>query len=614
MFPSISLVRMKRISILLAVLLCSMGSWSAYSEDKPNILWIVTDDQRADSIAAFNKMLGTSENGDSRLGKVLSPHVDRLAAMGTTFLQTYNQNPGCAPIRTLMHTGRYSHRTGVYGFEYYTPVGQAHWRPFVPQVLRDQAGYQTVAVGKFGIRALDHTVGKKALNISLYDTFLGYRKEFAAEGVSDWNQAKPWLGGKPGPSEEMFFFPDGTQLNWNEGSTNDDRDVIREKLDLLRHYPPGEQHPGGEILGGVNSQPGDMTRDGNFVGALLDHFEHIGESYTDRLGREQTGPADDKPIFAYCGFDFPHTPVLPPAEFREKFRDFEYKIPEFTEEELAAFPPQLMKLFKNAGTDHFTDEEKHQMIADYYAFCAYGDSLVGQAVNEFVRLSEKQKRPWLILYVCGDHGWRLNDHGMVSKFSHYDTDLHNPIIVASSDKSAFPGGKVVTELTTFLDIAPTFFEAAGIDTSDAAYDYLDGHDLAAVAAGRGPQREYTIAEPTWVIGPRGVIRTRDWKFAMKLKPRYNPGKDMDWAIKASLEEIEPTLFDLQADPLEKKNLALDARYRPAVDALRGKLQNILLGDGRTEVAWTREGNDEVFTSNFSPGADDGRITVPEPLK
>ncbi|MDF1737875.1 MAG: sulfatase-like hydrolase/transferase [Verrucomicrobiales bacterium] len=587
---------------------------SAGEKPKPNILWIVTDDQRADSIAAFNKMLGTSENGDSRLGKVLSPNVDRLAAMGTTFLQTYNQNPGCAPIRTLMHTGRYSHHTGVYGFEYYTPVGQAHWRPFVPHVLRDEAGYQTVAVGKLGIRALDHTVGKKVLNIPLYDTFLGYRRDFAAEGLTDWNKEKPWADGKPGSSEETFFFPDGNRLNWNEGASDDDREEIREKLDLLRLYHPGEENSDNEILGGVNSQGGEMTRDGNFIGTLLEHFDEIGKTYTDRLGREQDGPNPDKPIFAYCGFDFPHTPVLPPKEFREKFRSFKYKIPEFTEEELAAFPPQLMKLFKNAGTDHFTDEEKHQMIADYYAFCAYGDSLVGQAVDGFVSLSEKQNRPWMILYVCGDHGWRLNDHGMVAKFSHYDTDLHNPIIVASSDKAAFPDGEVVTELTTFVDIAPTFYEAAGLDTTDAAYDHLDGFDLAKVAAGDGPQREYTIAEPTWVIGPRGVIRTREWKFAMKLKPRYNPGKDMDWAIGASLEEVEPTLFDLRSDPLELKNLAFDSRHRPVVDALREKLQNILLGDGRVEVAWTREGGDEVFTGNFAPGADDGKITVPEPLK
>ena len=123
----------------------------ATAEDKPNILWIVTDDQRVDSIAVFNRI--RHGESDSQLGHVVSPNVDRLARMGTTFINVFNQNPGCAPSRTLMHTGRYSHRTGVYGFEYYNPVGQSHWQPMVPEILRDKAGYQTLAVGKLGIRA-----------------------------------------------------------------------------------------------------------------------------------------------------------------------------------------------------------------------------------------------------------------------------------------------------------------------------------------------------------------------------------------------------------------------------------------------------------------------------
>ena len=412
---------------------------TAAAQRRPNILWLVTDDQRADSIAAFNRIRYGQLN--SRLGSVLSPNVDRLAAMGTTFINTFNQNPGCAPSRTLMHTGRYSHHTGVYGFEYYNAAGQPHWRPMVPEILRDEAGYQTLAVGKLGIRA-QHFADKGGPLPPLYQTNLGYRKEFAAEGKVDWNAVRKWANGKPGPKNETFFFPDGTQLVWpeNREATPNDRQQIVKRLELLRGYDPGDQDPNGEILGGVNPQTGDRTRDGSFTAALLDHLAHVDQPYTDMLDRRQQGPDADKPLFAYVGYEFPHTPVLPPADFRDKFQKLNYEIPKFTPEELAAFPPQLLKLYKNSQSDHFTDDEKHQMIADYYAFCAYGDSLVGQSVDGFIEYSENQDRPWLILYVCGDHGWRLNEHGMVSKFSHYDTDLHNPIIVVSSDKKLFPRG------------------------------------------------------------------------------------------------------------------------------------------------------------------------------
>ena len=43
----------------------------------------------------------------------------------------------------------------------------------------------------------------------------------------------------------------------------------------------------------------------------------------------------------------------------------------------------------------------------------------------------------MIVYVCGDHGWKLNEHGAISKFTTWEVDSHNPIIVVSSDKANF---------------------------------------------------------------------------------------------------------------------------------------------------------------------------------
>ena len=62
------------------------------------------------------------------------------------------------------------------------------------------------------------------------------------------------------------------------------------------------------------------------------------------------------------------------------------------------------------------------------------------------------------------------------------------------------------------------------------------------------------------------------------------GKNFKWALTAELKDIEPTLFDLRRDPNEVRNVAFDDRYRPVVDALRTKLQDIVLGDGRIEIA------------------------------
>ena len=138
------------------------------------------------------------------------------------------------------------------------------------------------------------------------------------------------------------------------------------------------------------------------------------------------------------------------------------------------------------------------------------------------------------------------------------------------------------------------------------------------AAGKSPARDYVIAQPTWVIGPRAVIRSKDYKYAMRIRPRAglgvtaaNVGKDMEWAANARLEDVEPTLFDLRTDPGEINNLAFDPRYRPVLDALRTKLQNIVLGDQAVEVAWTKNGANPVKISNFAAGAHDGKLALPE---
>ncbi len=574
---------------------------------QPNILWVISDDQRMDSIAAFNRM--TRGAPESALGPVLSPYVDGLTERGVTFINTFNQNPSCAPSRAVMHTGRYSHRSGVYGFETHVPRGMDHWRPLVPEVLVQDAGYQTVSVGKRGLR-YEEPSAKRRGPATIYQLDLGYRREFAAHGLFDWN---PSVRNKDRSRDELFQFPDGEVLKWPADPTKDPADLaeLQKRMEIFRAYPSGERDPGKSILAGVNSQTGDQTRDGLFVRELARYLENAGREYTSLKGETLTGPDPQRPLFAHCGFDAPHTPVLPPESFRARFRGVTYEVPEVSEAEIAAFPPQIRKLYRNSRSDHYTDEEKQAMIADYYAFCAFADDLVRQAVDAFVDYSEKADRPWMVLYVCGDHGWRLNEHGMISKFGPWDVDLRDPVVVVSSDQNAFPPGRVVEDFTQFVDMAPTFFAAAGLDLADPAYDHLDGVDLAAVVRGDAAKRDYVIAEPTPVTGPRAVIRTRDYKFAMKIRPKKIDLKDLRWAVEADYADIEPMFYDLRADPGEVDNRAFDARYRPVIDALRKKLQDVVLGDGRIEVDWAQRDAPAFVVSDFAPGADDGRLVLPE---
>ena len=325
---------------------------------------------------------------------------------------------------------------------------------------------------------------------------------------------------------------------------------------------------------------------------------------------QHNGVDTTKPLFCHIGFDFPHTPVLPAADFRERFQQHQYKIPVFDKKELENMPKQLRSNVIQSYSDHFTDTEKQKMIQDYYAFCAYGDQLVGKAVDDFIAYSEQHKQPWMIVYVCGDNGWKLNDHGAVSKFSTWDVDTHNPIIVVSSDKKAFPAGKVVRDFTEFVDIAPTILAAGGANLQDEKFDYLDGFDLAKVVTGEIPSRDYIVGEAHAVTGPRAFIRTKDYVFSMQSRPNKKRGQKMDWAVKAKYNELDPGLYRMSTDPHEQHNLAFDKQYEKIAMKMKDKIVNIIFGDGRVEVEWgPKADGTTVYRSNFAPAAHDGKMKL-----
>ena len=603
---------MKKMTFFVVLFIASM----VVEAVQPNVLWILTDDQRYDSIRAFNKMLRGEEM--SPLGYIESPNVDRLADMGTTFINTYCQAQGCAPSRASMHFGRYPFRSGVYEFEYFNN-NAGHWKPSLPESMVE-LGYQTFHVGKLGVRVKTLNDGKPK-DFEMYQKDVDF-KRMRKDGLTGWG--KDWFYEIDGlkldpPIKDVRFFvtPEGKfeyaslELEKRFPQYAGSAEATMKKYDLLRHYGKGETMPvdEGSILGGVSSQPAGKNRDGWYVTVLNQYLDNENQGFN--VGSQKVKGIDpEKPVFLHLGFDFPHTPVLPPADYRARFQQHTYKVPAFDEKELETMPKQMRRQVVGAYTDHFTDKEKQQQIQDYYAYCAYGDSLVGKAADSFIAYSEKHKQPWMIVYVCGDHGWKLNDHGAEGKFTPWEIDSHNPIIVVSSDKKTFPAGKVVTDFTEFVDIYPTCLSAGGADLKDPKFGYLDGYDLAAVNSGKAPVRDYVIGESHAVTGPRAFIRTKDFCFSMQSRPNKNRGENMEWARNASYKELDPGLYHMPSDPYEVNNLAFNPEYQEVAMKMKEKLLNIVLGDNRVEVGWgAKADGTELFHSNFAPGADDKKLKL-----
>jgi arylsulfatase A-like enzyme len=103
---------------------------------RPNILFILTDDQRFDTMGCAGNPI------------IQTPNVDRLAREGVRFRRSFVTTPICAASRASILTGTFE-RTHGYTFTK-PPLTRAFTSISYPLVLR-QAGYRTGFVGKFGV-------------------------------------------------------------------------------------------------------------------------------------------------------------------------------------------------------------------------------------------------------------------------------------------------------------------------------------------------------------------------------------------------------------------------------------------------------------------------------
>src|SRR6266540_4684281 len=103
----------------------------ARDADRPNILFIMSDDHAAHAISAYGSHVNQT------------PHLDRLAREGALLTSVFVTNSICTPSRAVIITGQYSHINGVTMFNRFDSA-----RITVARLLQ-QGGYYTGMVGKW---------------------------------------------------------------------------------------------------------------------------------------------------------------------------------------------------------------------------------------------------------------------------------------------------------------------------------------------------------------------------------------------------------------------------------------------------------------------------------
>lgn len=126
-----------QLTVVALLMLVAYGNVaSAKQKQQPNIIFILTDDQRFDALGyAGNEIIHT-------------PEMDKLAQEGTYFKKAFVTTPICATSRASIFTGL-NERTHNYTFQR-GPIKEAYMKTSYPNVL-NEGGYHTGFFGKFGV-------------------------------------------------------------------------------------------------------------------------------------------------------------------------------------------------------------------------------------------------------------------------------------------------------------------------------------------------------------------------------------------------------------------------------------------------------------------------------
>jgi arylsulfatase A-like enzyme len=556
-----------RIILTLLLLLSSGHLLLAQRQDKPNILFIAVDD--------LKPVLGCY--GDKL---VKTPNIDRLAKMGTVFMNNHCQQSVCGPTRASLMTGLRPDVTRVLDLK----TKMRDMLPDVvtlPQYLISQ-GYTTSGVGKI-------------YHPSCTD------KQFDAPS---WSipfivaEDKDYANGLGEPAFKHYQQTALKELALSDAKAKKDKkDVSKSSGD--KKDKSKKSNEGGEEEVAAKPEKVKKGKDDDSEGSskrgpateCLDLPDNAYEDGVTALKARQQIIALSKnaaPFFMAVGFHKPHLPFVAPKKYWDMYKEQDMPLAPFQEH--AANSPFIA--YTRAGElRNYTDipefvtkpeellqiglkpEKQKQLVHGYYAAVSYMDAQVGILLNTLDSLGTLNNT---IIVLWGDHGWHLGDHDLWCKHTNFEQATRSPLIIAAP---GIKSGKTNSP-SEHLDVFPTLCNLSGLKIPTQ----LQGKSLKPVMQNnKASVKDFAVSQY-----PRRVkkdemktlgytdsklmgysIRTEKYRYTLWIN-NYNSREVF------SPEKIYATeLYDYVKDPLEKTNVANDSKYGDIAKDLYAKLTGFL---------------------------------------
>lgn len=254
--------------------------------------------------------------------------------------------------------------------------------------------------------------------------------------------------------------------------------------------------------------------------------------------REQTAAEPDRPWFLCASFSRPHFPLTAPRRFLDKYWPEGITPPKVERTGDTASHPMTVGMAKGFRTEEVSEPEMMKARAAYFACVDYLDEIIGDLLHLLERSGLLENT--IIVYTT-DHGEMAGEHGLWWKNSWHEAAARVPLIFQTpSQRSGDSPGRRLDTPVSLADLFPTLCGLANVEAPDG----LEGRDLSkVVTTGIEPAAEPVFVDnplPRWGEGSEHrLVRLGKYKFVRfrGMRPHL--------------------LFDLEADPLEQRNLLVD---------------------------------------------------------
>ncbi len=493
--------------LLLATSVCAAA-------ERPNILFIFSDDHAPHAIGAYSDWLKSINP---------TPEIDKLAAGGMLFQNSFCTNSICGPSRAVILTGKHSH---LNGFMQNSNRFNGDQQTF-PKLLQ-KVGYQTAMLGKWHLssdpQGFDHwhiLLGQGMYYNPVFKTPKGRVKKegYCTDLVTD--MAIDWLKNQRDPNKPFMMMcqhkaPHRTWMPALRHLHLYDDVKIPEPATLFDEWNDNAspaRYQEMEIDGHLN-----LVHD--VFGPKLKSWDPNSAKSTDMSG----------------------------------FRNLQTMTPEQLKTWNAAFGPKNKLLEENPLSGKDLVRWKYQRYLKNYLRCIKGvDESVGRLR---AYLKEAGLADNTIVIYSSDQGFYLGDHGWYDKRWMYEESLKMPLIIH------WPGvtkpGSINTELVQNLDYAETFLDVAGADIPKD----MQGQSLVPLL--KGEKTNF-----------RDAIYYHYFEFpSVHMVARHNGIRTKQFKLINFYQFGEWEFYDLKNDPDELTNQYQTPKYAQDIARLKAELKNL----------------------------------------